>query len=366
MVQVGGFADSLSKTSSARFACLCGVDVEWTGALEADPVSEINGYVQNGAPAKGSISISPPLAPTPQYFGSGAKPGVYLSVNIARSMLGLPDEPPPAPEEPPEPGPELRALEGSVIGYRAWRIKDWVLTGTGVDEAWAPGINEAKCCNSYVFGHVSPHEACHCGMYALARFDDKTSWWNGADVLGAVEAWADPDEHNHDRFFVHSTGFRAQYAKVILLATSDDYPRAKNAAIRSLAAEHGADVCRREHLEDAAKEHGQLVPDDWLAWAKEDEPEDSWASIANIFASQARSISNLYSLSNPAVALTPRRRPRPPSRKGIKQTLGYPGPPASPISKHSKGDRIRDSKGVVWCCQKGGKPGLWERETDSA
>lgn len=300
------------------------------------------------------------------------------SVMIARQLLDQVLSPEPDP--PAEPGPELRALAGSVIGYRAWRIKDWVLTGTGVDEKWTPGVNEAKCSQGYGFGgrHASPDPDCHCGMYALARFDDKTSWWTNADVLGAVEAWADPDEHNHDRFFIHSTGFRAQYAKVILLATSDDYPRAKNAAIRSLAAEHGADVCRREHLEDAAKEHGQLVPDEWLAWAKEGEPEsglDALRRASQSFASQMAAMqsllqtssSSMFSISTAMQQMTvsvPKsgRTTIPTGRKGIKQTLGYPGPPSDPTQKARKDDRVRDRKGVVWCCLKGGKPGLWERE----
>jgi hypothetical protein len=51
-----------------------------------------------------------------------------------------------------------------------------------------------------------------------------------------------------------------------------------------------------------------------------------------------------------------------PGRKGIKQTLGYPGPPANPIEKHRKGDRVRDSKGQIWQCTKGGKPGRWDAE----
>lgn len=30
--------------------------------------------------------------------------------------------------------------------------------------------------------------------------------------------------------------------------------------------------------------------------------------------------------------------------------------------KYRKGDRVRDFDGIVWCCEKGGRPGHWERE----
>ena len=203
--------------------------------------------------------------------------GAQNIVQVSRELLAqyrLPESAPDlAPAPAPDPGPSLRALDGSVIGYRAWRIQGWQLTGTGQPMPWEPGVNEARCASSLTFmfagSHSAPDPDCQCGLYALARFDEGKAWWQNAAVLGAVEAWADPTPDNSDRFFVHSTGFRAQYAKVVLLATSDEYPRAKNAAIRALAAEHGADVCRAEHLEDAAKEHGQLVPDEWLEWARE-------------------------------------------------------------------------------------------------
>jgi hypothetical protein len=162
----------------------------------------------------------------------------------------------------------LREISGSVVGYRGWRLNcvTWQLQGTGVAATWMAGVNEAKCDSGligiYPRTHPAPHPGCHCGIYGLSRFDPKTNWWKDDPILGAIEAWADDD-----LFFLHKTGFRAQYAKIVLLATSKDYPKARNAAIRGLAEDYDCGTCDLGFLEDAAKEHGQLVPDDLLAWA---------------------------------------------------------------------------------------------------
>ncbi len=230
--------------------------------------------------------------------------------------------------EPPAPQPKLvpqpdRTIQGSVIGYRAWRIVNWQLYGTGVNRAWIPGINEATCDagqydGSSYFGYSNPNRhpapaiGCHCGITALARFTRSDTHWTGADVFGVIEAWGEEEqvprigdvldavgvlttdiiagiyglppnvvrvdqgydpshEDESGGFILHHNGFRARYGKVVLLAIEDDWPVAKTAAVRALAREHGADVCKREHLEDAAKEHGQLVDDELLRWAGEGE-----------------------------------------------------------------------------------------------
>jgi hypothetical protein len=298
--------------------------------------------------------------------------------------------PEPEPEKPPAPDP-LRVIEGSVIGYRAWRIKDWALTGTGVNRAWLPGVNEATCdpgrdksqfggLTMYSLGgyqsgytkHPAPAVGCHCGITALARFADQDEHWDADDVPGAIEAWSDETADGYGRFILHGTGFRAQYGKVVLLAVDDAWPAAKKGAVRALAAKHGADVCKRSHLEDAAKEHGQLVPDEMLEWAKEGDPEPN--HLPSILPSGgyvtqptqwmpqyiSRGNAQIYTWSS-SIPYPPPSRPKP-TRKGICQTLGYPGPPADPTTKRSKGARVRDSKGQIWQCVKGGKPGMWEAE----
>lgn len=283
---------------------------------------------------------------------------------------------PKVPEVPAEPAP---TIEGSIIGYRAWRIKDWKLTGTGVNRAWEPGINEATCDAgpSDFFGvslsigsmlakpHTAPGEDCHCGINALARFTRKDEHWEATDVFGAIEAWSElpdaKDPDGHEGFLLHPTGFRARYGKVVLLAVDDAYPRAQNAAIRALAAEHGADICKREHLEQAAQEHGSLVPDEMLAWAKANQPkEPERVAYGGSFASGGM-IMPAWATSAWSPITTPPVKPknlRQLKSKGIKQTLGYVGAPG--YGKHKRGDRVADRNGTVYLCVRGGQPGTWE------
>jgi len=349
MTSVGMVNAYLERTTTFQCAACLGV-VEYRGPNDVDAKCAVEEYIRTGAAQRGSVSLQPGYVSAPTYIQSTYYGYVTSPVYNYPAWTNVSAAAAPKEIERAEPGPELQTVNGSVIGYRAWRIRDWVLGGTVVEEKWTPGINEARCC---VYGplhpalHPAPHDECQCGMYALARFDDSTSWWSNADVLGAVEAWADTNDKNYDRFFVHGTGFRAQYAKIVLLAVSDDYPKAKNAAIRTLATEYGADTCKREHLEDAAKEHGQLISDEMLAWAKEGEPEHDPGAW-----------SNWYGVSS---------TPPPPKQKvlthGICQTLGYVGPPS--YGKYRKGDRVRDRKGKIFQCVKGGQPGTWEAENKS-
>ncbi len=343
---------------------------------------------------------------------------------LSGSGLWTPPEPEPEPPKPPEPE---GTIEGSVLGFRAWRIVDWQLYGTGVNRAWVPGVNEATCdrgdaglyplwIDGPTKGHPAPHPSCHCGITALARFAENDNHWPDDCVRGAIEAWSDetvdvagpgdvadavgfitqeqadelarkpvlppdmlspkpkPKEPKPGRFILHGTGFRAQYGKIVLLAIDDDWPVAKKAAVRALAAEHEADVCKREHLKDAALEHGQLVPDELLEWAKEVDPQEvpsglyspgyfvpplwvtsGYTSVRTSALNQARAAFGFASLA-------PARKPKGPRRKGICQTLGYPGPPQGRLTKYTKGQRVRDRDGTVWVNTKTGKPGQWEQE----
>jgi hypothetical protein len=283
-----------------------------------------------------------------------------------------------------EPEPEPPVIHGAALGYRAWRIKDWQLIGTGVNRAWHPGVNEATCDpgpGGYTYGgmgrHPAPADGCACGITALARFAPEDTHWAGADVYGAIEAWSDdtPDSEP-GRFILHGTGFRAQYGKVVLLTVEEDWPAAKKAAVRTLAHEHEADVCKRSHLEDAAKEHGQLVSDELLAWATEGESESNVvpggggylsggylvppmmfgaAQQAGAYLSSSPSPASMWSIST-ATASPPKLK----TKKGIRETLGYPGPPSQ--GKFCKGDRVRDCNNATWVCVRGGRPGVWDPE----
>lgn len=232
------------------------------------------------------MSFLPELTPCPN-CGGKFKPvqvSTYSGAAYATVVYHWMFEPE---AEKPPPESESPVISGSVIGYRAWRIKDWQLRGTAANRAWVPGVNEATCDpgRDYKFStpnsHPAPSLGCHCGLTALARFAEQDVHWQSPDVFGAIEAWSDdtvepPNEiyagelrkAEPGQFILHGTGFRSQYGKVVLLTVEDDWPTAKKAAVRALAREHDADVCKRIHLEDAAKEHGQLIPDEMLEWAR--------------------------------------------------------------------------------------------------
>jgi len=192
-----------------------------------------------------------------------AKPGETPGETLTRSFAayGIGKAVIPAAPAPPE--PECPVINGSLIGYRAWSIATWRLSGAAQMWPWSPGVNEAKCAGYKLDSHQAPDEHCQCGIYALARFRDGAGWWDAEHVRGAIEAWSDEGE-NRGRFFLQGAGFRAQFARVVLLAVDPDWPRAKRAAVRALASEHDADVCKLAHLEAAATEHGQLVPEELI------------------------------------------------------------------------------------------------------
>lgn len=193
--------------------------------------------------------------------GSAAAPLHCRSVISTRELR---DAAPPLPvAKSAEPPP---VIDGEVIGFRQWTIRiehDWKLAGGGVgaDHAWAAGVSEATCVLGH--GHASPNHDCECGLHAYTtpnaewRSGRVPTRWRGGHrpaVPGALAAWG-------DEFYLHPGGFRAQYARPVLLALCDDWPRAFRAAVTALATEYDCDVCDFAMLKDAASEHGQLVPE---------------------------------------------------------------------------------------------------------
>lgn len=173
-----------------------------------------------------------------------------------------------------QPPPEI---DGEVIGFREWIFARGGLAPIGVHTPpWTRGVNEAKCHSlGPLFGsslepherHPAPDEDCECGLYGL--IDPKPTWSAYPMIVGALRAWG-------DRFVLQPTGFRAQFAEVTLLAVHDAWPEGWNRAIRIIADDYGADVCDLSYLKDAAKEHGQLVPQELLPELPESERLSSW------------------------------------------------------------------------------------------
>ncbi|MDQ6751132.1 MAG: hypothetical protein M3Z33_10310 [Actinomycetota bacterium] len=196
-------------------------------------------------------------------------------------------------------GSAVPAIDGEVVGFRAWTLYDWKLGVAGRTNAppWEPGTNAARChalvqrlgisgqnprsaarANPPLADvHDAPEENCDCGLYALCAPDRQwialgSEPWRGIRVCGAVLAWG-------ERFFLHPTGFRAQYAKPILLATSEQWPRPMRAMIAALAQDYACDVISLEYLRDAAREHGRLVPEKLMP-----EPDGTGSATAELAA----------------------------------------------------------------------------------
>lgn len=260
---------------------------------------------------------------------------------------------------------ELPIINGSVIGYRAWRIVDDQLYGVFANRPWFPGVNEATCDANYrqpclAFSHAAPAVNCHCGITALARFRDL--WMpispSNPQICGAIEAWSDEGGSSAGRFILHSNGFRAQYGKIVLLAIDEDWHKSKKDEVRAIAREYQVDVCSSTYLGDAAKEHGQLVPSTLLKWVARTEPPMQGVE----FIVPTWFMSSFMSFPQPvSINVSPHTKASDHStRKGIKHTVGYNGPPA--FGKYKRGDRVKDRSGAVWECTRGGNPGSWQLE----
>lgn len=280
------------------------------------------------------------------------------------------------------PAPEVPT---AVVGFRAWAFQDWQLKSTGVGNFWEPGIQRASCHQRLWSGGMgagtAPHDperapdpACDCGIYGLARYAKADSHWpnNKLRVLGAIEAWSEGEGYESIPMCVHPTGFRAPYARVVALAYEEDWPRARRAAIRALAQDYEAQFVPMEHLEDAAREHGQFLPEEVLRYVRKAQASTAVGTTAAVltkqmaehhakmakaanFATTAEAIRKLAALFD--VTAAPKTK-----KKGIKMKGRIPGPPNKASGKWSQGDRYQDSRGKLYLCVRGGTPGVWEEE----
>lgn len=155
-----------------------------------------------------------------------------------------------------------------VIGYRSWiantRDRLWPLHTTR--RPWLPGINVARCDSQIRVvevllgpapGHVAPDAACHCGLYSWRRpqeaWHNEPLWVTTRQVFGAVASWG----HIH----VHATGFRAEYACIVVLGYHPRTPPDAVAALERIAARYRVELVPLEYLEQAAGRHGAPLPE---------------------------------------------------------------------------------------------------------
>lgn len=172
--------------------------------------------------------------------------------------------------------PDTPELTTEVVGFRQWRVRDDLkLRAAHKQQAvWGTGVIKATChphANPFNEGRtkdpckVSPGPCGECGLYALHSPDD---FWYGKSgargtlggivpspdplIAGIVVAWGEME--------VHATGFRAQFARIVALATPES--RRDAAVARAVAGEYGVPLVAADALPQIASEFGQTVPEE--------------------------------------------------------------------------------------------------------
>jgi hypothetical protein len=169
-----------------------------------------------------------------------------------------------------------------VIGYRRWTIDAFgQLRPVTLSRApWQPGVNTAECrwrefqdhAHTFRLGalepkrpdpglHAAPGPSCECGIYAMHelsrlavrnRYPADEYLANGVPVVGAVAAFG--------RLEVHESGFRAEKAAVVALATVEGMGPKARALVEHVAAQYGVPCVPIELLEAEALQHGSPLP----------------------------------------------------------------------------------------------------------
>ena len=154
-------------------------------------------------------------------------------------------------------------LAHTVAGYRSWRVANGKLMSPYIPCRWDGRVIHAECFDANRVlqqgrgwlrePHASPHPDCQCGIYAYDRPGTRSYygevWW----CEGVIAAWG--------RLVVHSTGWRAEHARVEALAVPDLGDARLDAVVAAIAERLGVPVVERGALADVAEEAGGLVPE---------------------------------------------------------------------------------------------------------
>lgn len=148
-----------------------------------------------------------------------------------------------------------------VLGFRAWKLTpDGDLLPRAVSALehldagpWRRGRNDALCMYAGITrtAHAAPDADCDCGLYAYHEVASVRREWQAQDcVVGAIVGWGNLQ--------VHRTGFRAERAQVVALAS----PASPNLTIpaRLAAAHHGVPLVSFDELRPRAAVHGAALP----------------------------------------------------------------------------------------------------------
>lgn len=139
----------------------------------------------------------------------------------------------------------------------------------GNQSQWHSGVNRARCRATYNWypssfrspapppppaPHRAPGADCGCGLYGLHDGEMLIAkGTNGpADILGAISAWG--------RLEVHADGFRAEYARILMLAYDPAQGIAVEHRVRKTAETFGVPCVSIDDLPSAALELAQPIP----------------------------------------------------------------------------------------------------------
>jgi len=161
---------------------------------------------------------------------------------------------------------EIPLFTEAVVGYRQWRLDDWVLSPINYGTPYRPGVNEAVCnpnvgfharqrrltSGNYTLGHEAPAKDCHCGFNAFHDFEkmNAASFANKehGTVTGAIIGWGNLE--------VHSNGFRSQFCRIVALVGNGNDNLNEIAELYKVPL-----VDTNEELQIEASNHGTPLPE---------------------------------------------------------------------------------------------------------
>lgn len=157
-------------------------------------------------------------------------------------------------------------LVSPVIGFRAWRLGRDRLLSPYIPCRWEGRTMHAECYDAnrtllrgqgwLAQPHGSPHRSCQCGIYAYHRPGLRAYYGEWAWAEGIIAAWG--------RIEVHADGFRAEHARIEVLARPDREDPAVVATIEQVAAGLGVPLLARSELGAAAESFGATLPESML------------------------------------------------------------------------------------------------------
>jgi hypothetical protein len=153
-------------------------------------------------------------------------------------------------------------LAARVVAFRSWRLAGERLMSPFIPCRWQDRVMHAACFDAnrgltrgvgwLEEPHLSPHEACQCGIYGYYTPGPR-SWFGEAYWCeGVVSAWG--------RLVVHGDGFRAEHARVEALAVPDGLRRFGVGHVHRAAETLEVPVIAHDELEDFAADLGGTVP----------------------------------------------------------------------------------------------------------